>query len=108
MSRMRKIGAASVFTLAIITIVLGFLRNITSIFTFESSVFIADVVGILEPAVAVVICSLPPYRILLSKLQKRDNRAFQQDEVEEGGVDIEPKRLARVHGSITELEMPVV
>ena len=109
MSRMDKINAVSVFTTMIVTIIVGLLRNVSSMLGGSIPISIEDTVAVLEPALAVIICALPPYKHLLLMLRKRRNDiALQQKEAAEGGPEIKSKRPPRVHGSITELEMPIV
>ena len=80
MSKAQKIGAASIFCAAILTILMGFIRNLASLCAQNTSLcegnsyrwqWVQDFGLIFELPVAVFVCALPPYKILLSKLFKR-------------------------------------
>ena len=77
MSTGKKIGVAAVFALIVIDIICGIIRNVSFIstkyssYTDQISVNISYVMGVGEPALAVIVCTLPVYRVLLpSKTSK--------------------------------------
>ena len=78
MSRGKKISVAAVFALIIIDIISGILRNVVSVYSgmqqsSKTSFDVALITGVIEPAVAVIVCALPVYRALLPSSKKRRN-----------------------------------
>lgn len=76
MSRASKLSAAAVFSITIFAIAVGLLRNLATLFAylgieFDSSDYIGDITAVVEPAVAVIVCALPPYKVLLSRIRER-------------------------------------
>lgn len=76
MSTAQKLSAAAVFALIIVDILMGLIRNIGVACSsagydlgFESD-FLTSM-GIIEPALAVIVCALPVYRVVLSNSQTR-------------------------------------
>ena len=79
MSRIQKFSAASVFALVTIDIIMGLMRNITKLTYFlndspDLSYQIATTMQFFEPGLAVIVCALPAYRVLLPNSQKRRNQ----------------------------------
>ena len=81
----KKISVAAVFAIIIIDIIIGIVRNVASSieangFTSHNAVTNINLVcSVLEPTIAVFVCSLPPYRALIFKLQfSRSNRLEMQ------------------------------
>ena len=86
MRLLRKIGVAAVFALVIIDIALGILRQTPSLVLNgviqdnEAAYNINYVSCLLEPILAVIVCSLPPYRALAVKFRsKRGDLELQRD-----------------------------
>ena len=77
MSTAQKLGAASVFAITIIDIVMGLLRNVAQSLLFRgdpvSDVLevIVDNTLVLEISLAVIVCALPAYKVLLPGSKKR-------------------------------------
>ena len=122
MSRVHKIGAASIFCAIIVTIIIGFLRNLASLCANVESLCAGDsekwrwleTFGVVfEQPLAVLVCALPPYKILLSKLFKRrkaspglQQNAMQVEQAALRGTKFKP--AAQAVDSITELERACV
>ena len=76
MSTAQKLGAISVFAVIIIDIVMGLLRNITTSlyyrgYSFDTLLVITNVMVVLEPSLAVIVCALPVYKVLLPGSRRR-------------------------------------
>ena len=76
MSLSRKIAAAAVFALIIIDISVGIARNVSVTLVAQgkptdASGYVEVIGSVVEPAIAVLMCSLPPYRVLVFKLRSR-------------------------------------
>ena len=75
MSRAQKLGAASVFAITIIDIIVGLVRNVAQSLFFRgggvSDVLevIVDNTYVLEASLAVIVCALPAYKVLLPSSQ---------------------------------------
>ena len=121
MSKTQKINAAAVFCVTILTIGIGTLRNVALCIYLVSDakywIKISDIASVFEPTVAVVVCSLPPYKALLHKFQKRgldltgplkQNVAAQADGLEADPGAKNGRRGRVVLDSITELERRAV
>ena len=84
-SRVQKFSLAAVFAIVIIDIVMGILRNIAVMcfylgYSTENSYAIATTMGTCEPSVAVIVCALPAYRVLLTKSSReRGSRSRRSD-----------------------------
>ena len=109
MSRTAKLSAASVFCIVIIDIIMGAMRNATDACFSDACNGITNTMMVLEPALAVFVCALPPYKILLSKVWKRANHpAAAQQDVEGRNAAPPPRdrpmRVAQVLDSIDEPE----
>ena len=101
MSRSRKFSVATVLAIGVFDTVLGLTRLITLLCgqlnwpgptdVARDMIFI-DVAGILEPAVAVIVCALPIYRLLLPACQRN------------GEEETELQRNAARMGTVTTVE----
>ena len=103
----KKIGAGAVFALIIIDICLGTFRNVAVIFkfltgsqgtllveTFNSIAYDINIIGgVIEPALAVLVCSLPPYRALVFKRHERKRLQQQRDAAKAGDRWQRPRRI---------------
>ena len=87
-SKEQKIGIAAVFALVVVDIVMGIIRNTAWILAHldkepsEASIIIATVMAICEPNIAVIVCALPAYGVLLPTVRKRktQQRKMQQNQ----------------------------
>ena len=84
----RKISVAAVFAIVIIDTAISVARNVATIIAALSSPTDASanvdiICGVIEPALAVLVCSLPPYKALVFKLRPRrsDNPGLRQPPV---------------------------
>lgn len=101
-SSAQKTAAASMFFAVILTILMGFLRNLANLCDNGDNYAWEWIQGfglLYEQPVAVLVCALPPYRNVLSKLFKRKKAL---PELRQN------KPVAPPAGSITELERYVV
>lgn len=80
MSTVQKLSASAVFALVIIDILMGILRNVTVAIGFAGinqstsfAIAIAIAMEDFEPGIAVIVCALPAYRVLLPKTRKQRN-----------------------------------
>ena len=79
----KKISVAAVFAIIIIDITFGVLRNAASVLyiledTDDSIASSMNIISsVLEPAVAVFVCALPPYRALVFKFRVRKNETLE-------------------------------
>ena len=75
----KKINIAAVFALTILDILFGVIRNVGIIVAMDTTPTQSggddlDIIGqVIEPAIAVFVCALPPYRALVVKLRSRKN-----------------------------------
>lgn len=110
MSKAQKLNAAAIFCLAVITIVLGIISNVSGMCDEDICLDIQLATVVLEAPLVVLVCALPPYKILIAKLQKRKEglAALPQQNVtgELRAPRKMPMRVVAVQDSITELEMP--
>ena len=71
LSRAKKISVAAVFGLIIIDIISGIVRNVSIICMFYENTDVSTAVDlaiygeVIEPCMAVIVCSLPVYRVLI-------------------------------------------
>ena len=83
-SRARKVSVAGIFALIIIDIVCGILRNAgalcasLNVTTTDTCISIGLVMDVCEPSIAVIVCALPAYRVLLPSEGKRRYRQMEQ------------------------------
>ena len=75
----KKMGIAGVCAVTIIDIILGVIRNAAALTqglepNNETTVYIANVLSICEPCIAVIVCAMPAYRVLLPSSRKRNHR----------------------------------
>lgn len=70
MSRAQKFNAASFFCLIFFTVVIGLVRNSANFCGLDICATFGDIAGVFEPIVAVFVCALPPYKILIAKFKK--------------------------------------
>ena len=83
MSRPQKYSAAAVFAIVIVDIIMGLMRNVAVLFewleyTAESTYEISLIMQAFEPGLAVIVCALPAYRVLLPDSRKRRQRPEEQ------------------------------
>lgn len=118
MSKVQKVNAAGIFGIVIITITTGTLRTIAALcwdlnFNNNGSITLEQIMNFFEPPLAVIVCALPAYKVLLSKLQKRKKKAAEARQ-NAASVNVavvpppersKPMRNVGVQDSITELEM---
>ena len=76
MSTAQKLGAASVFAIIIIDIIIGLSRNVVQSIYFQGNASdtmtaFLDTVTEIEAGLAVIVCALPAYKVLLPSSQKR-------------------------------------
>ena len=115
MPRAQKTSAAAVFGVAIITIITGLLRTMALVssnsgLNLEASTNISISMQLIEPRLAVIVCTLPAYKILVAKYSKRKMDA---EEKRQNVITVaaaprqmrEPRRYFGIQDSITELEM---
>lgn len=118
MSKAQKLSAAGVFGVVIITITLGSLRTMAYVandseFHSNVSASVGEIGGTLEPPLAVLVCALLPYKVLLTKFQERKERAaIKRQNAESKNRATAPlprrhntRRNFGIQDSITELEM---
>ena len=96
MSKSQKVSAGGMFAVAIINIVMGFMRNFGVMcyylgFNKHGSNDLQYIMTIYEPTLAVIVCALPPYQAVLSKFQK------QRVTPHELGRDVEKAGTAAPH-----------
>ena len=118
MSRVQKIGTASFFCVVLVTIIIGFIRNLASMCADIPFLCGGDDMKwvwmfqfglILEPAFAVSVCTLPPYKDLILKLFKRKRAVpdLQLNAMQAGQVAFhqnKSRQAGHPADSITELE----
>ena len=102
MSRSRKISVGAVLGIGVFDTLLGLTRLITLLCNqlnwpeptdiARYKITVVDVVGVFEPAVAVIVCALPVYKLLLPCFKERE-----QDETE-------LQRNAATMGTVTTVE----
>ena len=84
MSRARKVSAAAVFAVTIIDIILGIVRNVAEIcyyqgYGVDNSFTLFTVLESCEPGIAVIVCAMPAYKVLLPSLfQRRGNEQMEE------------------------------
>ena len=114
MSKVQKLSAAAIFGVIIITITIGSLRTMSYIandlgFNADVSNYIATCTEDVEPALTVLVCALPPYKILLLKAQERKEKAAEKRQDDENAHKMAapppPRRNIGIQDSITDLEM---
>ena len=108
-SKTEKRNTAAVFLIAIITIILNVLRNASAVCGEDIYNNIVEITIILKAPLAILVCALPPYKILLAKFQKRNQAVLPQQNLPEDLRALprrKPTRMIAVQDSITELEMP--
>lgn len=106
MARAQKLSAASVFCIVILTITMGFLRNLSTLygdFALNNFTYIDLFTSVLEPSVAVIVCALPPYMVLISKFQKR-NKALAGAQRNAANRDMEALRGRNRREPLTTLD----
>ncbi|MCJ1332447.1 hypothetical protein MMC10_009140 [Thelotrema lepadinum] len=103
----RKISAAAVFALVIIDIVTGLARNISTVLAAlgiptDTSGGTQELCDVIEPALAVLICSLPAYKALVFKFRshRTDKLNFQRHAANIGGKRWLPHKLRLLTASI--------
>ena len=113
MSKTEKWRAGAVFLVAVITIIVGIVRNVVNICAADAAicdytVYTLQLTISLEASLAVLVCALPPYKILLAKFEKRKEvlEALPHQNPSEEPSQKKPTRAVAVQDSITELEMP--
>lgn len=102
-SKAQKIGITAVFGLVLVDIVMGVLRNSMVICEYShpdliplgsaSCLTVAAIMSVCEPCIAVVVCALPAYGVLLPTIHKRRNQAKRQRQ--NGAKNFDPAH----HGS---------
>ena len=94
-SRVQKVGLSAVFAIVLIDIIMGIIRNVAVLcyyrgYDIESNYAIAQVMGICEPSIAVIVCALPAYRVLLSASSRKRGSTtsglLQRHGVQQGGM----------------------
>lgn len=98
MSRAQKLSSAAVFALVIIDIIMGLLRNIivataASSFSVEALLETALLLQAIEPGLALIVCSLPAYSVLLPHSKVR--RSYRSKEVEDPTTPRSPSDRAK-------------
>ncbi|MCJ1334196.1 hypothetical protein MMC10_010903 [Thelotrema lepadinum] len=100
MRRSRKISVTVVFALVIVDILFGVLRNVTGVVLYtvgqdsDVSYDIHFVSDFLEPIIAVIVCSLPPYGSLVFRYRaKKNNHDFQRDAIPAKGGWHHPRKI---------------
>lgn len=110
MSTSKKISIAGIFAIAVIDIVVGIIRivsvlqknlsvNLETGYVDSVSDLMADWLSIFEPAIAVIVCALPTYRVLLPSTQKRRR---EQMELQQNDATLKrtfPTRSERTFGT---------
>ncbi|MCJ1330499.1 hypothetical protein MMC10_007184 [Thelotrema lepadinum] len=76
MSKSQKVSAGAVFAIAIINITMGFMRNLGVMcyylgFNRHGSNDMQYIMELYEPTLAVIVCALPAYKVVLSKFHKQ-------------------------------------
>lgn len=77
MSKTQKHGITTVFAIASLDVIIGIIRNASLMFfvtnsaSGQSSYFVANWLGAVEPALAVIACALPGYWVLVSPSQNQ-------------------------------------
>lgn len=79
----RKISAAAVFALIIVDIVAGIARNAATLYVdlggaAEQARILDLITSVIEPTVAVTVCSLPAYRALVFNFRSQSNSCSPQ------------------------------
>ena len=77
----KKIAVAAVFALVIIDIMVSVARNVSAVlatvgYPTDVSGSVDVIGGSIEPSIAVLVCSLPPYRALVFKLRSRRGDSY--------------------------------
>ena len=111
MSRAQKLSSAAVFALVVIDIIMGLLRNIIvacapSSFSVDALFETALLLQAFEPGLALIVCALPAYSVLLprSKTRRSRNEAVQNATAPTAPSDkMESSRNLLGDGLVTEL-----
>lgn len=79
MSRVQRMSIAAVFALVAVDIIMGIMRNATYICSvlgtdYNYCTYVTVVMSICEPSIAVIVCALPAYRVLLPKISSGSYR----------------------------------
>ena len=79
MSAPQRLGLAAIFAIGLIDVLFDVLRTVYNVRLIYGSwaIQVSTVVTLCEPAVAVMVCTLPSYRSLLPTQLKRRKRAYQ-------------------------------
>ena len=83
MSTLKKVSTAATFAISIVDIILGILKNVAILSLQSDSESLqyygdmATVCSVLEPAIAVMVCAMPVYRVLLPH-SRREQRYLRQ------------------------------
>ena len=77
----KKIAVAAVFALVIIDILMSLARNVSAVLDAlghptDASAEVSIICTVAEPAIAVLVCSLPPYRALIFKFRSRRSDSY--------------------------------
>lgn len=114
-STAQKLSSAAVFALIIIDIFMGLTRNIIIACVNQASISMADslldanaILAAIEPGLAVIVCALPPYKLILLKSRAQRNHrseGIQNDPTPPtpNGKMHSPQHL-KIEDSIDELE----
>ncbi|MCJ1326908.1 hypothetical protein MMC10_003574 [Thelotrema lepadinum] len=99
MPRARKIGVAAVFAVIMIDIVCGILKNTAKLclglgYNADTNAQISVAMQMCEAAIAVIVCALPAYGVLLPSSRKR--RTYEKIQLSPNGVH---PGEGRTHGS---------
>lgn len=89
----RKISVAAIFAIVIVDTMAGLARNIAVIIAAlgsptDASQGVSFICAIIEPALAVLVCSLPPYKALISNFRFRRHDDFQLQSTATGSESI--------------------
>ena len=102
MSTIRKISVTAVFAVIIIDIVMGILKNTAKLciglgYNIDTSILITGSMQQCEAAIAVMVCTLPAYGVLLPSSRKRrsEELRLQQDAGNMGHTVVRKSRSAQ-------------
>ena len=98
----RKISVAAVFAIIIVVTAIGIVRNVATVIASlgsptDASEIIDVICTTIEPALAVLVCSLPPYKALVFKFRPRqsDDDSLRQPVII-GGRWWKPEKLSQL------------
>lgn len=77
----RKVNVAAIFAIGIIDTMIGIARNVATVLTHigtstDAAIDVDNICGVVEPALAVIVCSLPAYKALVFRFRSHWSRSL--------------------------------